>query len=337
MYIGLTGTNGSGKTTLAELLRAAGFYYHSLSDEIRAELEKTGEPPTRENLIACGNRLRREFGRDVLAVRTRGHLSAERNYVIDSIRHPDEVGALRALPDFHLLAVEAPLELRYQRARARGDARAPASLEQFVELERRELAGADPEAQNLPAVAALADAAVVNDGSLEQFRQRAEAVIRGWLEAQAARDPRPGWDEYFMRIARMVALRSNCVKRKVAAIVVRDRRIISTGYNGTPRGVRNCNQGGCPRCNSLAASGTRLDECVCSHGEENAIVQAAYHGISIKDAVLYTTLSPCLQCTKMIINAGIREVVFNAQYPLGETAQTILAEAGVVCRQLALD
>ncbi len=336
MILGLTGTNGSGKTTLADLLKSAGFYYLSLSDEIRAELERASLPPTRENLIACGNRLRREFGRDVLAVRTRARVSPERNYIVDSIRHPDEVRALRALPDFHLIAVEAPLELRYQRARDRGDARVPASFEQFVALEQQELAGVDPEAQNLRACAALADAVIVNDGSLEAFRQRAEAVIRGWLEAQAASDPRPGWDEYFMRIARIVALRSNCVKRKVASIIVRDRRIISTGYNGTPRGVRNCNQGGCPRCNSLAPSGTRLDECVCSHGEENAIVQAAYHGIAIKDAVLYTTLSPCLQCTKMIINAGIREVVYNAQYPLGEAARRILAEAGVVCRQLDL-
>ncbi|MGH9488560.1 MAG: deaminase [Terriglobales bacterium] len=336
MLLGLTGTNGSGKTTLAELLRAAGFYYLSLSDEIRAELEKSGLPSTRENLIACGNRLRREFGRDVLAVRTRARISAERNYVIDSIRHPDEVAALRQLGGFHLLHVDAPVALRYQRARARGDARTPANFEQFVELEQQELAGADPEAQNLAACAALADAVVVNDGDREQFRLRAEALVRGWLEQAAGSDPRPSWDEYFMRIARMVALRSNCVKRKVAAVIVRDRRIISTGYNGTPRGVRNCNQGGCPRCNSLAASGTRLDECVCSHGEENAIVQAAYHGIAIKDAVLYTTLSPCLQCTKMIINAGIREVVFSAEYPLGGSAQAILAEAGLVCRKLEL-
>lgn len=337
MVIGLTGTNGSGKTTLAEHLKAAGFYYLSLSDEIRAELERAGLPPTRENLIARGNALRHEFGRDVLAVRTRERLLPERNYVVDSIRHPDEVRALRQLPDFHLLHIEAPLEVRYQRARDRGDARAPASLEQFVNLERQEQAGVDPEAQNLPACAALADAVLANDGDVAQLGARAEAVVQGWLQANAARDPRPGWDEYFMRIARIVALRSNCVKRKVAALIVRDRRIISTGYNGTPRGVANCNQGGCPRCNSLAASGTRLDECVCSHGEENAIVQAAYHGIAIKDATLFTTLSPCLQCTKMIINAGIREVVFNAHYPLSETAARILAEAHVLLRQIDLE
>ncbi|MGH9417221.1 MAG: deaminase [Terriglobales bacterium] len=337
MVIGLTGTNGSGKTTLAEHLKTAGFDYRSLSDEIRVELERSGLKPTRENLIASGNALRREFGRAVLADRTRARISPERNYVVDSIRHPDEVRALRQLPDFHLLHLEAPLELRYERARARGDARTPASLEQFVALEQRELTGADPEAQNLTACAALADAVLLNDASVAEFTARAEAVIRGWLQQAAASDPRPGWDEYFMRIARIVALRSNCVKRKVAAIIVRDRRIISTGYNGTPRGVANCNQGGCPRCSGLAASGTRLDECVCSHGEENAIVQAAYHGIAIKDSVLYTTLSPCLQCTKMIINAGIREVVYNAQYPLHETSQRILAQAGVTLRKLELD
>ena len=337
MVIGLTGANGSGKTTVAEHLQAAGFAYLSLSDEIRAELERAGLPPTRENLIARGNELRRSFGRDVLAVRTRARISPERNAVIDSIRHPDEVRALRALPDFHLLHLEAPLELRYQRARERGDARAPASFEQFVNLERLETAGFDPEAQNLPAVAALADAVLGNDGDRAQLRQRVDEVVQGWLRQAAQADPRPGWDEYFLHIARIVALRSNCLKRKVAAIIVRDRRIISTGYNGTPRGTANCNQGGCPRCSSLAPSGTRLDECLCSHGEENAIVQAAYHGIAIKGSTLYTTLSPCLQCSKMILNAGIHEVVFNAQYPLTETAARLLGEGGIKLRQVAIE
>ncbi|NRB27870.1 MAG: dCMP deaminase family protein [Roseibacillus sp.] len=135
-----------------------------------------------------------------------------------------------------------------------------------------------------------------------------------------------------MDIALVVASRSNCVKRKVAAVVTLDRRIISTGYNGTPRGTKNCNEGGCPRCNDLAPSGTELGECLCSHGEENAITQAAYHGVSLRGATLYTTFSPCLQCTKMIINAGMAEVVYQADYPLGETALTLLDEAGIKFR-----
>jgi dCMP deaminase len=126
------------------------------------------------------------------------------------------------------------------------------------------------------------------------------------------------------------------VKRKVAAVITVDRRIVSTGYNGTPRGTRNCNEGGCPRCNSFGETGTRLDECLCSHGEENAITQAAYHGVSVRGATLYTTLCPCLICTKMIINAGIQEVVYNADYPLGAQSLSLLREAGVKVRQVGV-
>ncbi|MCX8196809.1 MAG: dCMP deaminase family protein [Candidatus Micrarchaeota archaeon] len=148
---------------------------------------------------------------------------------------------------------------------------------------------------------------------------------------------RPSWDVYFMNIAKVVASRSNCLKRHVAAVIVKDKRIISTGYNGTPRGIRNCNEGGCPRCSSFADSGTKLEECVCSHAEENAIVQAAYHGISIKGATLYSTFSPCLICTKMIINAGISEVIYNADYPLGEAPLKLLKEAGITVRKISLE
>ncbi len=139
-----------------------------------------------------------------------------------------------------------------------------------------------------------------------------------------------------MSIAQVVASRSNCVKRKVAAVVTLDRRIISTGYNGTPRGTRNCNEGGCPRCNGGAESGTRLDECLCSHAEENAITQSAYHGVTVRGGTLYTTLSPCLTCTKMIINSGLTEVIYNVDYPLGEVALDLLREAGVKVRQVSL-
>jgi dCMP deaminase len=145
---------------------------------------------------------------------------------------------------------------------------------------------------------------------------------------------RPDWDTYFMDIAHVAARRGNCRRRKVAALIVRDQRIISTGYNGTPRGVPNCVDGGCRRCASDVPSGTGLGECVCSHAEENAIVQAAYHGIAVRDSVLYSTLSPCLLCAKMIINAGIREVVFADEYGLTGQTRVLLKTAGVRCRRL---
>ena len=145
---------------------------------------------------------------------------------------------------------------------------------------------------------------------------------------------RPGWDQYFMDIALVAASRSNCTRRHVAAVLVRDRRIISTGYNGTPRGVRNCSDGGCPRCNSNTPSGHGLGDCLCSHAEENSIVQAAYHGISVKGSTLYTTYSPCLSCAKMIINAGIVEVVYHQRYSIDDVSTALLKEAGVIVRPL---
>ncbi len=147
---------------------------------------------------------------------------------------------------------------------------------------------------------------------------------------------RPSWDRYFMNIAEVVATRSNCMRRHVAAVIVKDGRIISTGYNGTPRGIKNCYEGGCERCASTAPAGTKLGECLCSHGEENAIVQAAYHGIAVKDSKIYTTFSPCLICSKMIINAGIREVVYQNRYALDDSARKILKEAKVKTRALKI-
>jgi len=147
-------------------------------------------------------------------------------------------------------------------------------------------------------------------------------------------DQRPDWDTYFIMIAHVVKRRANCSRRKVAALIVKDRRIVSTGYNGTPRGVTNCFEGGCPRCAGDAPSGSNLGECICAHAEENAIVQAAYHGISVRGGTLYCTNSPCLMCAKMIINAGIEEVVYEGDYSFSEQTRDLFHEAGVVFRRI---
>ena len=137
-----------------------------------------------------------------------------------------------------------------------------------------------------------------------------------------------------MDIALVVARRGNCRRRQVAAVIVKDRRIISTGYNGTPRGVRNCCEGGCERCAGNAPSGTALGECICCHAEENAITQAAYHGIALRGSMLYSTLSPCLTCAKMIINSGVVEVVYENEYEFSSQTRALLHEGGVRCRKL---
>jgi dCMP deaminase len=146
-------------------------------------------------------------------------------------------------------------------------------------------------------------------------------------------DPRPDWDTYFMEIAAVTATRANCSRRKVAAVVVSENRVISTGYNGTPRGVKNCFEGGCARCSGHAPSGSSLEECICVHAEQNAICQAAYYGTRLAGATIYVTISPCLTCAKMIINAGIREVVYGGDYAFTEQTERLLKEAKVKCRR----
>ena len=139
---------------------------------------------------------------------------------------------------------------------------------------------------------------------------------------------RPSWDEYFMKIAHLVAERSTCLRRKVGAIIVKDKRIISTGYNGAPRGVAHCLDTGCLREKLGIPSGERQELCRGAHGEQNAIIQAASSGVNMEGATMYCTTAPCSTCAKMIINAGIRRLVLGERYPdsLGEE---LIGEAGI--------
>jgi len=125
---------------------------------------------------------------------------------------------------------------------------------------------------------------------------------------------RLSWDEYFMQIARSAQARSNCIRNSVGAVIVKEKRIIATGYNGTPASIPNCVDGGCKRCSdrhaNILKTNERKDLCICVHAELNALLQSAYHGASTKGATLYCTIAPCLQCAKAIINAGISEVIY---------------------------
>ncbi len=330
MILGISGPNGAGKGEVVRYLVERSFYALSLSDVIRDELASRGLSETRERMIETGNALREAHGPGVLAERLLKKVLADRNYVIDSVRNPAEVAALRAAgARFRLIWVDADIHLRFERMRERARPGDPETVEQLIALEGRERASDNPAAQQLNKIQEMSDHTILNDGSLDGLHEKLQGLLTSMMRFE-----RPNWDEYFMSIARVVASRSNCVKRKVAAVVVKDRRIISTGYNGTPRGVRNCNEGGCPRCNAFGKSGVGLDECLCSHGEENAIVQAAYHGTSLRGATIYTTMSPCLFCTKLILNSGIVEVVYNSHYPLGDVPLALLREADIVVRQV---
>lgn len=144
-------------------------------------------------------------------------------------------------------------------------------------------------------------------------------------------DRRPSWDEYFMTLANEVATRTTCLRRAVGAIIVKDRRILATGYNGVPTGLAHCAETGCLRQQLSVPSGQRHEICRGLHAEQNAIIQAARYGINITGASIYITTQPCVVCAKMLINADIKEIIYSNPYP-DELAMSMLREAGIKLR-----
>jgi len=152
-------------------------------------------------------------------------------------------------------------------------------------------------------------------------------------QTREKRNKRPGWDQYFMDIADLVSKRSTCLRRAVGAVLVKDRRVLSTGYNGAPSGLHHCLDMGCLREQLGVPSGERHELCRGLHAEQNAIIQAALHGVSVNGSTLYCTNHPCIICAKMIINAGIITVVIKSHY-MDKLAEDILKEASVKVVQL---
>lgn len=157
---------------------------------------------------------------------------------------------------------------------------------------------------------------------------RARPVAEVWM--------RPTWDQYFLKIATVVAGRSTCLRRNVGALVVKDKRILTTGYNGAPRRLAHCIDVGCLRDSVGAESGHVHELCRGLHAEQNTIIQAAVHGVSIDGGVLYGTHQPCVLCTKMLISAGLREIYYLEPYP-DELAGQMLEEAGILSRRMELE
>ena len=139
---------------------------------------------------------------------------------------------------------------------------------------------------------------------------------------------RPSWDEYFLNIAHLVSTRSTCLRRKVGAVIVKNKQVLATGYNGAPSGITHCDKVGCLRDELGVPSGQRHELCRALHAEQNAFLQAARHGVSLEGATLYITTQPCSICAKMIINVGIRKIIIEGDYP-DEFARTFLREANI--------
>ena len=143
---------------------------------------------------------------------------------------------------------------------------------------------------------------------------------------------RISWDQYFLNIAELVSQRSTCLRRHVGCVIVREKRILATGYNGAPSGLEHCCEGSCLRDKMKIPSGERQELCRGLHSEQNAIIQAAMTGVGLKESILYCTHQPCVLCAKMLINAGIKKIIFRGDYP-DKLALAMLKEAGVTLKR----
>ncbi|OGW76130.1 MAG: cytidine deaminase [Omnitrophica bacterium RBG_13_46_9] len=155
--------------------------------------------------------------------------------------------------------------------------------------------------------------------------------MRKRFKADIKKISRPDWDRYFLSISKLISERSTCLRRKVGAVLVKDKRILATGYNGAPSNITHCDETGCLREELSVPPGQRHELCRGLHAEQNALLQAALHGVSVEGAKIYTTVQPCIICAKMLINAGIQEIIITGHYP-DRMARDFLKEARVRVR-----
>jgi dCMP deaminase len=334
MKIGVTGTLGAGKDTLADYLVSKGFEHISLSDLLREELKKIGQEITRENLVKAGNEMREREGDGVLAKRAIELMDEKKDYVVTSIRNPLEVKTLAGSGKFVLLSVDAAAELRFERIVARGRKEKDAkTFEEFKEAEAREMKSENKSGQQIRACMNMAKFTIVNDAGREAYFKKIDGLMPH-LEKEA-QHIRPDWDRYFMDLVSSVGKRGTCNRGRAGCLVVKDKRIIATGYVGAPPKLAHCDDVGHWFKKTIHEDGSVTQHCIRTvHAEANAIAQAAKYGIAIDGATLYCKIEPCLDCTKLLISAGIKRVVCENRYHAAKEAREMLEEAGVEVESL---
>ncbi|WVN89023.1 cysteine-tRNA ligase [Cryptococcus depauperatus CBS 7841] len=332
-------TPSSGKgTVLGYLERKYGFKRVGLS-KVRNGKEPISEQ--RAGSESCSTQKTFSNPSDLLDYATHNWLS---HFVTTDLRTHAEIEVFIKRPFFLLVSVDGPLRVRFEREKARAPALGgqTITLEEFVDQHDSLLHASSFSSSTFPTALlqkqlssdfrrVLALAHVHVDNSFTEI-----SALNWYLDRLDLLDEerlRPGWDTYFMTLASLASHRSNCMKRRVGALLVRSKRILSTGYNGTPRGTKNCNQGGCSRCNGTARGGEALNECLCLHAEENALLEAGKERIG-DDSVIYCNTCPCLRCSVKIVQCGVREVVYNQSYSMDEASAMVFKEGGVLLRQL---
>lgn len=324
MIIGVSGTLGAGKTEIARYLSFQGFKFIDFKREYNLipNVENLKLNHSESSIIAereLKPEILFESLEDLIDHVTRNWLT---NFVLTDITTMAELDQLSKRPFFLHISIDAPLKIRYQRHKAHYP---QLSFTEFIET-------SDSQAYNQEAliieVISKASIKIINTSTIVEnlYVQLSELNLLDQTRL------RPNWDAYFMRLADLAALRSNCMKRRVGCVIARDKRVIATGYNGTPRHMTNCNEGGCPRCNNGNGSGAALSTCLCLHAEENALLESGRDRIG-DNAVLYCNTCPCLTCSVKIVQSGIKEVVYSLDYSMDDTSSKVLKAGGVILRQ----
>ncbi len=329
----LIGKAGSGKDTVADyLVKKYGFVRYAFADKIRDividlfpdEVVK-GKP--RRLLQTIGTSMR-QLDPDVWARYLVHRIEKEKPslFVVSDCRYPNELKMLwelGALPVF----IDCPYELRMQRLAVRDGVVNESLLSHESEQAVDELR----KVVNLDDIVYL-----YNDGTLEELYQLVDWIVARELPPVSRRpsvSDRPSWHETFMEMARVASKRSTCLRKQVGAVLVKDNRVIATGYNGAPSGLSHCSDTGCVRLQKEVPSGQRYELCRSVHAEENCIIQAAVFGVSTAGSVLYCTHAPCILCARSIINARV-SAVYYAEGELEELTAKLFRDAGVVIQRI---
>lgn len=315
MLIAISGTLASGKTEVARHLTFQGFKLvavgeasalnGSASTSQSSDLESQSFPNIDDLL-------------DYVTANWR------QNFVISHIEGMDDLQKLQKRPFFLHISIDAPLLLRHKRHCLKSEG--SLTTEEFtIKSDDLLFNPSNP----LIEINNQAHIKIINTTtSLKSLY-----VKLSELDLLNPERLRPSWDSYFMRLADLAALRSNCMKRRVGCVIVKDNRVVATGYNGTPRHLTNCNEGGCPRCNQGQGSGAALSTCLCLHAEENALLEAGRDRIAGDTSILYCNTCPCLTCSIKIVQSGIKQVIYAQSYSMDEHSHRVMSEAKIILRQ----
>lgn len=325
MLIGVTGYIGAGKDVVVDYLKTKGFKHISLSDILRKELKARKKTVTRAHLIELGNAIRTTHGPGALAQLALLHINEQENWVISSIGTVGEVEVLQKNEQFHLVFVDAPLKTRYQRVKKRSREQELArNFSEFKKTHLKEATGGGAHYRAFDNVKKIADAIINNDGTLAALNRKVDKALYDF------KTKRPSWDDYFLGIMDAVKERGTCDRGKSGSLIVKDNRILTTGYVGSAKGMPHCDEAGHLMHEVLNEDGTKSKHCIRTvHAEQNAIVQAARNGISIEGATIYCSMTPCFTCAKLIINAGIKRVVANKDYHRSKLSKAFFKVAKV--------